>query len=337
MQLADVIGRNVRSVSTPTVTDFRGADAHDADVFGSPGRWVDLNTFGDNIAQSLSGLNLLRPVRGDKQAGTDGQNRGPQPPPGGLTKLTPTLLTDGVKLTPPTPGSAKANNPTGGPSAKTGAKVHDSLQQVAENVDKTVHNVTDSVGRVGVPPYPAELSDCAAAVRWAVENRQDHLCVGQLIAWGESSGDNLSLTVAHEANRQGWGREITGVSPGGTDAVEPAVRARPRQRPMGGCARRLCPPGSRRDPSPTSRWSVSPGRSDRSVPPARGYDASLATTYLGSRPKLMEVLEKRRSQVNSPLRCAGNLRFRELQPMVDDLHATTCARSMNSPATATRS
>ena len=111
MQLADVIGRNVRSVSTPTVTDFRGADAHDADVFGSPGRWVDLDTFGDNIAQSLSGLNLLRPVRGDKQAGTDGQNRGPQPPPGGLTKLTPTLLTDGVKFDTPHAGFRQGEQP----------------------------------------------------------------------------------------------------------------------------------------------------------------------------------------------------------------------------------
>jgi len=36
-----------------------------------------------------------------------------------------------------------------------------------------------------------------------VENREDHLGVSHLIVSGESSWDNLSFTVAHQANGQG--------------------------------------------------------------------------------------------------------------------------------------
>jgi len=99
MRLADVIGRDIPSLSTPTVTAFPGADLNDANVFGSPAKLVDLNTFGDGISHSLSDLNLLRPLHGDKQVGTGGENPGPQSPPGGRT--TPRSLTDGFKFTAP--------------------------------------------------------------------------------------------------------------------------------------------------------------------------------------------------------------------------------------------
>ena len=82
MRLADVIGRDIPSLSTPTVTAFPGADLNDANVFGSPAKLVDLNTFGDGISHSLSDLNLLRPLHGDKQVGTGGENPGPQIAPG---------------------------------------------------------------------------------------------------------------------------------------------------------------------------------------------------------------------------------------------------------------
>jgi acetyl esterase len=68
----------------------------------------------------------------------------------------------------------------------------------------------NSAGKLGVHPYPAGLNDCAAAIRWVSANRKD-LGVSQLIVSGESGGGNLSLTVAHKANREGWLHEIAGV------------------------------------------------------------------------------------------------------------------------------
>ena len=68
----------------------------------------------------------------------------------------------------------------------------------------------NSAASLGVHPYPAGLNDCAAAICWAAANRAD-LGVSQLIVSGESGGGNLSLTVAHKANREGWLHEIAGV------------------------------------------------------------------------------------------------------------------------------
>ena len=68
----------------------------------------------------------------------------------------------------------------------------------------------NSAGKLGVHPYPAGLDDCAAAIRWVSANRED-LGVSKLIVSGESGGGNLSLTVAHKANREGWLHEIAGV------------------------------------------------------------------------------------------------------------------------------
>ena len=121
------------------------ADTNDGSVFGSPDTLVDLNAFGDGIANSLSALNPFRTDRGNKQAGTDGENSGPQTPLGRWTKLTPKSLTDGFKFTPLKPSSSKAHNQTGGPVATVGTNIGDSLQQVGQNVEKTIQKATDSV------------------------------------------------------------------------------------------------------------------------------------------------------------------------------------------------
>ena len=61
------------------------------------------------------------------------------------TKLTPKSLTDGFKFTPPKLGSATGDNQTGGLVARVGANIGDSLQQVGENVEKTIKKATDRV------------------------------------------------------------------------------------------------------------------------------------------------------------------------------------------------
>jgi acetyl esterase/lipase len=68
----------------------------------------------------------------------------------------------------------------------------------------------NSGGKLGPHPYPAGLKDCAAGVRWVSANRSD-LGVTHLIVSGESGGGNLTLTVTHQAKRQGWLDEIAGV------------------------------------------------------------------------------------------------------------------------------
>jgi PE-PPE domain len=121
------------------------ADTNGGGVFGSPGKVLDRNAFRDGIDNSLSALNPLRTDQGNKQAGTDAANSRPQTPPGRWARLTPKSLTDGFKFAPLKPGSAKADNQTGGPLAQVGANVGDSFQQVGKNVDKTIKKATDSV------------------------------------------------------------------------------------------------------------------------------------------------------------------------------------------------
>jgi hypothetical protein len=82
---------------------------------------VDLNAVGDGVAHSLSALNPFGTDQGNKQAGTDGQNSGPQTPLGRATKLTPKSLTDG--FTPLKPRSSKADNQIGRPVATVGANI----------------------------------------------------------------------------------------------------------------------------------------------------------------------------------------------------------------------
>ena len=121
------------------------ADTNGGGVFGSPDKLVDPNAVGDGISNSLSALNPFGTDQGTKQAGTDGQNSGPQTPLGRWRKLTPKSLTDGFKFTPLKPSSSTGDNQTGGPVARVGANVGDSLQQVGKNVDKTIKKATDSV------------------------------------------------------------------------------------------------------------------------------------------------------------------------------------------------
>jgi hypothetical protein len=125
---------------TSTVTALHSADADDGSGVGSPGKLADLNAVGDGISHAFSALNPL-----NKRAGTD-ENSGPQTPLGGLTKLTPKSLTDGMKFTPAKPTSTR-DKQTGGPAAKRGANVNDTLQQVGKNVEKTVQKAADNVTR----------------------------------------------------------------------------------------------------------------------------------------------------------------------------------------------
>ena len=134
------------------------ADTNDGSVFGSPDKLVDLNAFGDGISNSLSALHPFSTDQGTKQAGTDGENSGPQTPLRRWTKLTPKSLTDGFKFTPLKPTSSKGNNQTGGPRAKVGANVSDSLQQVGQNVEKTIKKATDSVTK-GLSGFNAHKVD----------------------------------------------------------------------------------------------------------------------------------------------------------------------------------
>ncbi len=59
-------------------------------------------------------------------------------------------------------------------------------------------------------PFPAGLNDCAAAVRWAQDNK-DQLGISSLIVIGESGGGNLAIATAIKANLEGWIDAIDGV------------------------------------------------------------------------------------------------------------------------------
>ena len=151
--LVDAVGEGVNNAlaltgSAPLLkipAPGNSADTNGGGVVGSPDNVVDLNAVGDGIANSLSALNPFGTDQGTKQAGTDGANSGPQTPLRRWTKLTAKSLTDGFKFTPLKPTSSKGNNQTGGPRAKVGANIGDSLQQVGQNVEKTIKKATDSV------------------------------------------------------------------------------------------------------------------------------------------------------------------------------------------------
>jgi acetyl esterase/lipase len=65
-------------------------------------------------------------------------------------------------------------------------------------------------GILGNHPYPAGLSDCVSAVRWASSHKQE-LGIGSVIVSGESGGGNLSLAVALKAKQEAWVDELSGV------------------------------------------------------------------------------------------------------------------------------
>lgn len=65
-------------------------------------------------------------------------------------------------------------------------------------------------GKHGPHPFPAGLDDCAAALRWVVDNKA-RLGITNLIVSGESGGGNLSLATALRAKRDGLIEQIDGV------------------------------------------------------------------------------------------------------------------------------
>jgi acetyl esterase/lipase len=68
----------------------------------------------------------------------------------------------------------------------------------------------NAAGALGNHPYPAGVSDCAMAVRWAGTNL-DELGGTHVVVSGDSGGGNLSLAVAIKARREGWLDHIAGV------------------------------------------------------------------------------------------------------------------------------
>jgi acetyl esterase/lipase len=67
----------------------------------------------------------------------------------------------------------------------------------------------NGAGSLGCHPFPAGLNDCAAATRWALSNLEQ-LGASHVVVSGESGGGNLTLALAHKANREGWGSQIAG-------------------------------------------------------------------------------------------------------------------------------
>jgi len=65
-------------------------------------------------------------------------------------------------------------------------------------------------GALGNHPFPAGLNDCASAVQWVAEHRED-LGISKIIVSGESGGGNLCLATALKANREGWIGKIDGI------------------------------------------------------------------------------------------------------------------------------
>lgn len=68
----------------------------------------------------------------------------------------------------------------------------------------------NAAGALGNHPFPAGLSDCAAALNWVHANRAQ-LGVSKVVLAGESGGANLSLATALEAKRDGRLGSIDGV------------------------------------------------------------------------------------------------------------------------------
>ncbi|MEU1517564.1 alpha/beta hydrolase fold domain-containing protein [Streptomyces sp. NPDC005811] len=62
----------------------------------------------------------------------------------------------------------------------------------------------------GMNPFPAGLSDCAAALAWAHEHRAT-LGIGSIVVQGESGGGNLALATALKAKRDNLLHTLDGV------------------------------------------------------------------------------------------------------------------------------
>jgi acetyl esterase/lipase len=68
----------------------------------------------------------------------------------------------------------------------------------------------NGAGQLGVHPFPSGLDDCAVALRWVCDHREE-LGVDKVVVSGESGGGNLTLAVTLRAKREGWVDEIAGV------------------------------------------------------------------------------------------------------------------------------
>ena len=68
----------------------------------------------------------------------------------------------------------------------------------------------NALGATGLNPFPAGLSDCAAAVRW-VDAHREQLRISKIILQGESGGANLAMATAIKAKMEGWVKAIDGV------------------------------------------------------------------------------------------------------------------------------
>ncbi len=68
----------------------------------------------------------------------------------------------------------------------------------------------NGAGQLGVHPFPSGLDDCATALRW-VRDHRDELGVDKVVVSGESGGGNLTLAVTLRAKRDGWVEDIAGV------------------------------------------------------------------------------------------------------------------------------
>ena len=64
-------------------------------------------------------------------------------------------------------------------------------------------------GKHGPHPFPAGLNDCAAGLRWVIDNR-GQLGISTLIVSGESGGGNLTLATVLRAKRDGLLDHIAG-------------------------------------------------------------------------------------------------------------------------------
>lgn len=68
----------------------------------------------------------------------------------------------------------------------------------------------NAYGAASYNPFPAGLKDCASAVHFVYEHR-DEINARNIILQGEDGGGNLALATALKANREGWIHKIDGV------------------------------------------------------------------------------------------------------------------------------
>jgi acetyl esterase len=67
----------------------------------------------------------------------------------------------------------------------------------------------NGAGKLGPFPFPAGLNDCAAALRWIIDNKAE-LGISDLIVSGESGGGNLTVATMLRAKRDGLIEHVAG-------------------------------------------------------------------------------------------------------------------------------